>query len=167
MFLVKPIGIFVESVTPPLHPTFLASRAFSAVLFSWFSAQFIKVLRSGLRRSKQKGLSMRWVFDTGGMPSAHSATVSCLTTVMGMYYGFDSMIFLMSLIYTIIIMFDAAGVRRNVGRQARILNKMLDELYEKGAFPEQRLKELLGHTPVEVFVGCFLGIGVAYLFCGL
>ena len=75
------------------------------------------------------------------------------------------MIFLMSLIYSVIIMFDAAGVRRNVGRQATILNKMLDELYEKGEVPEQRLKELLGHTPVEVFAGAFLGIIMAFIFC--
>ncbi len=63
-------------------------------------------------------------------------------------------------------MFDAAGVRRNVGRQARILNKMLDELYEKGEVQEERVKELLGHTPVEVFAGAFLGMIIGYLFCG-
>lgn len=74
--------------------------------------------------------------------------------------------FLIVLIFTIITMFDAAGVRRNVGRQAMILNKMLDDLYEKGQVPEKRLKELLGHTPVEVFAGAFLGIIMAYIFCG-
>ena len=104
---------------------------------------------------------------TGGMPSAHSATVSCLATVCGLYYGFHSLFFLAVLIFTIITMFDAAGVRRNVGRQARILNKMLDELYERGEVPEERVKELLGHTPVEVFAGAFLGIVMGYLFCGI
>ncbi len=64
-------------------------------------------------------------------------------------------------------MFDAAGVRRNVGRQAAILNKMLNDLYEKGEVTETRLKELLGHTPVEVFAGAFLGITVALITCGI
>ena len=100
------------------------------------------------------------------MPSAHSATVACLANVTGLYYGFNSIFFLVVLIFTIITMFDAAGVRRNVGRQAIILNKMLEELYEKGQVPEQRVKELLGHTPVEVFAGAFMGILMAYLFCG-
>ena len=100
------------------------------------------------------------------MPSSHSATVASLATVVGLYYGFNSILFLVVLIFTVIIMFDAAGVRRNVGRQATILNKMLDELYEKGEVPEKRLKELLGHTPVEVFAGAFLGIFIAVLICG-
>ena len=145
------------------NPPFEESRAFTAVFLSWFVAQFAKVLRGGFAK---KRFNFKWLFDTGGMPSAHSAAVSCLATVAGLYFGFQSIPFLITLIFTIIIMFDAAGVRRNVGRQARLLNKMLDELYEKGQVPEQRLKELLGHTPVEVFAGCFLGITIAYLLCG-
>ena len=127
-------------------------------------AQLAKLVRA---RVKEKRFNLRWMINTGGMPSAHSATVSCLATVTGMYYGFNTMPFLVVLIFTIITMFDAAGVRRNVGRQAVILNKMLDELYEKGEVPEGRLKELLGHTPVEVFAGAFLGIFIAFLFCGI
>ena len=138
-------------------------RAFIAVASAWILAQSIKVMREIIRR---KRFNLKWLLDTGGMPSAHSATVSCLATVTGLYYGFGSMPFLLVLIFTIIIMFDATGVRRNVGRQARILNKMLDDLYEKGQVAEQRLKELLGHTPVEVFAGAFLGILIGYLFCG-
>ena len=75
--------------------------------------------------------------------------------------------FLITLIFTIIIMFDAAGVRRSVGRQATILNKMMADIYEKGQVEDARLKELLGHTPVEVFAGAFLGILMGYLFCGI
>ena len=74
--------------------------------------------------------------------------------------------FLLALIFTIITMFDAAGVRRSAGRQAQVLNKMLDELYQKGQFAEERVKELLGHTPKEVFAGAFLGILIALLLCG-
>ena len=130
---------------------------------SWFISQLAKVIRGGFREGR---FNFRWLFDTGGMPSSHSATVSSLATVSGLYYGFNSIPFLIVLIFTIITMFDAAGVRRNVGRQASILNKMLDDLYEKGQVPEQRLKELLGHTPIEVFAGAFLGIFIAFLFCG-
>ncbi len=146
------------------NPPFAAERAFIAVLMSWFISQLAKVLR-GFK--KKKRFNFRWLFDTGGMPSSHSATVASLATVVGLYYGFNSMIFLITIIFTVIIMFDAAGVRRNVGRQAVILNKMLEDLYEKGQVPEQRLKELLGHTPIEVFAGAFLGIILALLICGL
>ncbi len=142
---------------------FSEERAFSAVFLSWLVAQIIKLIRGGLR---EKRINVRWLFNTGGMPSAHSATVASLATVTGLYYGFNSVIFLIVLIFSIITMFDAAGVRRNVGRQASILNKILDELYAKRQVPEQRLKELFGHTPVEVFAGAFLGILMAYLFCG-
>lgn len=147
-----------------LYPPFSEKRAFSAVLLSWLVAQIIKLIHGWLR---EKRFNVRWLFNTGGMPSAHSATVASLATVAGFYYGFHSVTFLIVLIFSIITMFDAAGVRRNVGRQASILNKMLDDLYKKGQVPEQRLKELLGHTPVEVFAGAFLGIVMAYLFCGI
>ncbi len=146
----------------PFDPPFPETRAFLAVFLSWFLSQLAKVIRGAAR---EKGFNFRWLFDAGGMPSSHSATVACLATVTGLYFGFNSVLFLVVFIFTIITMFDAAGVRRNVGRQARILNKMLDELYAKGQVPERRLKELLGHTPVEVFAGAFLGIMIAYLLC--
>lgn len=136
-----------------------------AVFATWFISQFVKAALAYFKKRSTTGY--RWIFDTGGMPSSHSATVSCLSGVTGFYYGFDSIPFLVVLIFSLITMFDAAGVRRNVGRQARVLNKMLDEFYEKGAVQEARLKELLGHTPVEVFVGAFLGFMVAYFFCGV
>lgn len=145
-------------------PPFPEIRAYWAVFASWFVAQLIKVFRA---RFTEKRYNLRWMIKTGGMPSAHSATVSSLAAVTGLYFGFKTMPFLIVLIFTIITMFDAAGVRRNVGRQAIILNKMLDELQEKGQVQEQRVKELLGHTPVEVFAGAFLGTGIAFLFCGL
>ena len=131
---------------------------------SWFVSQLAKVIRGA---AKEKRFNFRWLFDTGGMPSSHSATVSSLAAVSGLYYGFNSILFLIVLVFTVITMFDAAGVRRNVGRQAKILNQMIDEMYEKKGMPEKRLKELLGHTPVEVFAGAFVGILMAYIFCGV
>ena len=147
----------------PLVEPFSLKRAALAVFLSWFLSQLIKVVRGA---TQEKRFNFRWLFDTGGMPSAHSATVASLSTVTGLYYGFDAVIFMIVVIFSIITMFDAAGVRRNVGRQAIILNKMLKDVYEKGEVGERRVKELLGHTPVEVFAGAFLGIIIAFLFCG-
>ena len=113
----------------------------------------------------QGRFNVRWLFDTGGMPSSHSATVASLATAVGRFYGFDSIPFLITAVFTLITMFDAAGVRRSVGRQAGILNKMIDDLYQKRQVPDTRLKELLGHTPVEVFAGAFLGILMSLSIC--
>lgn len=145
------------------NPPFESEKAFAAVFLSWFVAQALKVILGGARKKK---FDVRWLFDTGGMPSAHSATVASLATVVGLYYGFKSIPFLMGLIICLITMFDAAGVRRHLGCQGKILNEMVDEFYAKGAVPEKRLKELLGHTPFEVLAGAALGISLAFLFCG-
>lgn len=144
------------------EPPFAVTQAITAVALSWFLSQLTKVLR-GWKRERR--FNFRWLFDTGGMPSSHSASVASLATVVGLYYGFNSIPALIAVVYSLIIMFDAAGVRRNVGKQAMILNKMLDDLGEKGMVPEARLKELLGHTPVEVFTGALVGIVIALILC--
>lgn len=149
----------MELNMPPFAPT----RAFIAVVLAWLISQVIKVIRGTLTQGR---FNFRWLFDTGGMPSSHSATVGALATASGLYYGFGSVPFLITLVFGIITMFDAAGVRRSVGRQASVLNKMLDDFYQKGQVPEVRLKELLGHTPFEVFTGAFLGILITLVICG-
>ena len=146
----------------PAESPFPEHRAFLAVFLSWFLSQLAKVVRGVISK---KRFDVRWLFDTGGMPSSHSASVASLSTATGLYYGFNSVLFLAVLIFTIITMFDAANVRRNMGRQAMTLNRMIDEFYEKGEFPEKRLKEFLGHTPFEVFAGAALGITIALLLC--
>jgi acid phosphatase family membrane protein YuiD len=130
----------------------------AAILVAWVLAQSLKVIRGVLR---EKRFNFRWLLMTGGMPSSHSAVVASLSTAVGLYYGFGSVPFCMALVFSLITMFDAAGVRRSVGRQASILNKIVDEIFEKGQVQEERLKELLGHTPVEVFAGALLGVLVA------
>lgn len=147
----------------PLDPPFTPIRAFYAVFSCWLISQMIKVFRGTV---KEKKFNFRWLFDTGGMPSSHSASVASLATSAGLYYGFNTLIFLIVFVFSMITMFDAAGVRRSVGKQAVILNKMLDEVQHQGGFQEKRLKELLGHTPVEVFAGAFLGILLTLLICG-
>jgi len=151
-------------VIPLIKPHFSEHRAALAIFLSWFLAQTIKVWRN-LARAKFRRFNFRWIFDTGGMPSSHSASVAALSTTVCLYYGVWTMPFLITLIFTIIIMFDAAGVRRSVGRQATILNKMMDDIYEKGQVGDAQLKELLGHTPVEVFAGAFLGIIISWVIC--
>lgn len=133
-----------------------------AVFLAWFISQAFKVIRGV---STRKRFNFRWLFDTGGMPSSHSATVGSLATAVGLYDGFNSIPFLITFVFTLITLLDAAGVRRSVGRQAGILNKMLDDLYEKGQVPETRLKELLGHTPIEVLAGTFLGVLISLMIC--
>lgn len=144
------------------EPPFSESKAYVAVILAWLSAQTIKVIRGIIR---YKRFDFRSFLDTGGMPSSHSAAVASLTTVVGLYYGFGSIPFGITLVYSLIIMFDAAGVRRNVGRQAMILNKIVDEMSKGKQVEEKRLKELLGHTPTEVFAGAFWGIIVSLIIC--
>ena len=135
-------------------------QAYLAVFSSWTLAQIFKVLRGVFQ---EKRFDFRWCINTGGMPSSHAAGVASLTTVIGFYYGFGSIPFGMSLVYSLIIMFDAAGVRRSVGRQAIALNKIVDELSKGQHLEEKRVREFLGHTPKEVLVGAFLGIVISMI----
>ena len=95
------------------------------------------------------------------MPSSHAASVAALSTMVGLEGGFRSLLFGVTLYFSLVVMYDAAGLRRAAGRQAAILNRLIDEHFR---FPEretQKLFELLGHTPLEVFIGAILGIGTA------
>ncbi|MCX5677596.1 MAG: divergent PAP2 family protein [Candidatus Omnitrophica bacterium] len=127
---------------------------------AWAIAQTIKVILGVIR---EKRFNFRWFVGTGGMPSAHAASVSSLSTSVGVTYGFDSALFAIVLTFTLIIMFDAQTTRLSTGRQAGILNKMIDDIYWKHQFDDKKLKEFLGHTPIEVFVGAGLGIVVSLL----
>lgn len=125
---------------------------FWTAAYSWLIAQVIKVINDLIVHKK---LNVRRLWGSGGMPSSHAATVMSLTTVVGIINGWDSAIFAVSFIFAIVVMYDAAGVRRAAGKQAKVLNQMIEE---KGVKMKERLTELLGHTPFEVFMGAFLGI---------
>ena len=127
---------------------------------AWIIAQTIKV---ALGIFRERRFNFRWFVGTGGMPSSHAAGVSALATSIGVTYGFDSALFAITLLFTLIVLFDAQGVRLSAGRQAEILNKMLDDIYWKKKLDEDRLKEFIGHTPVEVLAGVALGIVVSLL----
>ncbi len=145
-----------------MRDTFPISRAYAAVLLAWVIAQSIKILN---HMRKHKRFDIRWIIDTGGMPSSHSSGTAAVATVVGLFGGFDSIIFLLALFFALVTMFDAASVRRSVGKQAVILNRMIDEVHAQGTFSEQRLRAFLGHTPFEVVIGAILGTVIAYAVC--
>jgi acid phosphatase family membrane protein YuiD len=133
---------------------------FWAGIWSWCAAQFTKML-CGFYRTHR--LDFTYLVSTGGMPSAHSASVSGLATSVGIIQGFGSAIFAIALCLAIIVMFDASTVRRAAGLQAMLLNEMVDELFKDHHFSQRKLKELLGHTRLEVFMGMVMGILVGML----
>ncbi|HHU79150.1 MAG: divergent PAP2 family protein [Caldicoprobacterales bacterium] len=130
-------------------------------LLAWFIAQFIKVLLT-IMFGKQLDLT-RFV-GSGGMPSSHSALVVSMATSIGYANGFNSSIFALSATVALIVMYDAAGVRRAAGKQAAVLNEIVEELQAHRGIREEKLKELLGHTPIEVIAGAALGILIAFIF---
>lgn len=135
-------------------------------------AQFIKVpLYYIPNRSWNWGL----VFSTGGMPSSHSAAVTSLTTAVGIEQGVDSAYFAIATVFAIIVMFDAAGVRRHAGEQAVVINRLVDDFnqmlkqvknwnVQSEQTKRRKLKELLGHQPIEVLMGALLGVAIAFIF---
>lgn len=138
------------------------NRLFGAIFFAWFFAQSIKITTNILKR-KQK-FNFKWFANAGGMPSSHSATVGALATGVGIKWGFDSDIFAFALLFSLITIFNAAVFRRNAGKQAEILNEVIEDIYAKRGIKKEKLIELLGHTPLEVIAGALLGIGVAVVF---
>lgn len=136
------------------------NRVLLATLVGWIVAQGLKVL---LGVVTERRFDFRWFVGTGGMPSAHSAGVSSLATAVGLTKGWESPIFAVALIFALVTMFDAQGVRRAAGQQAEILNTMLGDIYWKRPIADGRLKELIGHTPIEVFVGGAIGVLVAII----
>ena len=132
-------------------------------IVSWFLAQVFKCISNLILTKK---LSIERLFGDGGMPSGHSATVVSVAVATGLYEGFDSAVFAIAMILAIVVMHDAMNVRYQAGKQAELLNAMAD-MFEKitGAdLPnEEKLKELLGHTPLQVAAGCLLGIATAII----
>ena len=135
-----------------------SNKILMSTISAWLIAQAIKV---GIGVFRKKKFDFRLFIGSGGMPSAHAAGASCLATSIGMDCGFDSVYFALSFAFAIVVMFDAQGVRRSTGKQAGILNKIMEDIYWQGKIKELRLRELIGHTPVEVIMGLILGIVIA------
>lgn len=135
------------------------NRIFWIGSLAWLVAQVLKVTIDLLSKRK---IDFRRLVSAGGMPSSHSAFVVALSTSVGFTQGFDSALFAVSATFAGIIMYDAAGVRRAVGVQAGMLNEIVDDIYKHRPVGEKRLKELIGHTPVEVFAGAALGFLISF-----
>jgi acid phosphatase family membrane protein YuiD len=130
-----------------------------AFIISNLIAQLAKVLTVAYRKR-----SFRWtiIFATGGMPSSHSSTVVAMATSIGLIDGFNSTIFAFTTCFALVVMFDAAGLRRNASRQAHVLNRIIKEFFShESSLSTEKLKEFLGHTPSEVIVGGLLGVAVS------
>jgi acid phosphatase family membrane protein YuiD len=140
--------------------TLFDNRILLAALLAWAVAQISKIIIELIQLHK---LDIRRIVSSGGMPSSHSALVMGLATATGRVDGVASSAFAISIVLAGIVMYDAAGVRRAVSIQARILNQMIDEAFQGHPIAEKRLRELIGHTPIQVFVGGLVGIGIGLL----
>ena len=129
-------------------------------LMVWFCIQLFKVIYDLITTKK---LNFKRIMGAGGMPSSHSAVVTSLATLIGKYQGVDTPIFAVSVVFAMVVMYDAAGVRRAAGKQARLLNKIVETPGLSGVQVQEKLVEVLGHTPLQVIVGAFIGIVVGIL----
>ena len=131
-----------------------------AAVIAWTVAQVLKVLIEFM-------LLRRWnwalVFQAGGMPSSHSAMVSAAALSIGLFKGFDQPVFAVASILAMIVIYDATGIRREAGRQAALINTMIEEIAKGKIAQTKRLREVLGHTPGEAIMGMLLGLGLAVL----
>lgn len=143
----------------PLSPE-AATEPFWIALAVGFLVQGYKGFAAVLRTGRW---NLRRFVETGGMPSSHSASVAALSTAVGLWHGFATPLFAVTLYFSLIVMYDAAGLRRAAGRQAAVLNRLIERHFQHPEQETQKLMELLGHTPFEVLVGALLGVCSAFL----
>jgi len=142
----------------------LGNRILFCCFFSWLSAQVIKYVIDGLRH---RGWKLSSLFSSGGMPSSHTSSVVSLTLSVGFTEGFGSAVFTACFVFALIVMYDAAGVRFETGRQGSLLNSLLDELknwIENPLMENTEMKERVGHSPLEILAGAVLGALFSILF---
>lgn len=150
----------MHSITGLFH-----NHVLLAALIGWFLAQAIKIPIHFL-------VEKEWDFSrfhgSGGMPSSHTSMTVAATIMVGALQGFDSAVFAVSLVFTTVVMYDATGVRRETGRQATIINRILDTVLIKGKpISDVELKELVGHKPIEVAGGFLLGLAIAAVYISI
>ena len=132
----------------------ISNRVLIVALIAWGMAQFLKVPIEYIRYRRRN-----WAlwFSSGGMPSSHSALVTSVTLSIGLFYGFDTPMFALSAAIAMIVIYDAAGVRREAGRHAEKINILINEFFSGQTISEKQLKEIIGHTPAQVTAGIALG----------
>lgn len=138
----------------------LSNRIIQAAALAWAIAQGLKVLLTFMISKK---FDSTRVFGSGGMPSSHSAMTCAMLMMIGYTEGFSSAVFALAFCFSGVVMYDAAGVRRSTGKNAAVINRLIDRLYTDGSFDEEHLKELVGHTPIQVLAGALLGILIGTL----
>ena len=138
--------------------TIIYNPVFIAVVISWFLAQFLKIFTP---LPKEKRIKLAMFFSASGMPSSHTSMTMSATTMIGLVYGYDAPMFGLALVFSLIVMYDAAGVRYETGKQATIINYLMEEIREHNEIHMEKLKELIGHRPIEVLMGALLGIAVS------
>ncbi len=138
----------------------MANRILWASVLAWGTAQVLKFL---VVLAVERRIDLTRLVGAGGMPSSHTAFVSAVAVSVGMNTGFNSPLFAVTFVFASIVMYDATGVRQAVGKQAEVLNAIVDDLYHVRGIREERMRELLGHTPVEVLAGAVLGIAMALI----
>ncbi|KAL9992164.1 hypothetical protein Hdeb2414_s0018g00539671 [Helianthus debilis subsp. tardiflorus] len=146
----------------PFVATLAANPTFVSGFFAWLMAQSFKVV---LHFCFEKKLDLRIMCSSGGMPSSHSSLCTALTTSVAICHGVADSLFPVSLGFSLIVMYDAIGVRRHAGMQAEVLNLIVEDLFQGHPISKRKLKELLGHTPSQVIAGALLGILVACFCC--
>ncbi len=143
----------------------IVNRGYEVLATGLFSAFFAQVIKFCIFTIKTKKMNFKIFTTTGGMPSSHSAGVMGLSTSVGLIAGFDSLLFAIALGFSLVTMYDAAGVRRAAGKTAACLNRMMDDFYKHDVQAiGGKLKELLGHTPFEVIMGAIFGVVFAIYF---
>lgn len=130
-------------------------------LTAWSLAQILKVPIEFWRSHKW---DWALLFTAGGMPSSHSALVTAAAHAIGLYLGFNSPLYALAVVVTMIVVYDATGIRRQAGRHAEMINAMMYNLMQGHPLQEQQLREVLGHTPLQAFMGILLGLSIAQIF---
>ena len=144
----------------PIIPSIFDNTILISAIVAWLTAQTLKVVISLIMLRK---INWDLIFSSGGFPSSHSATVSALALGIGEYYGWESPSFAAVAVFAMIVLYDAAGVRLAAGKQAEVLNQLVERLYRGPVPAQEKLMELIGHTPFEVFGGVIVGIIIGVL----
>ena len=140
---------------------FVQSKYIYVPAMLWFGIQLFKLIYDLCTTKK---FNFKRILGAGGMPSSHSAVVTSLATLMGKYEGVNSPIFAIALIFAFVVMYDACGVRRAAGKQAKVLNEIVNTPGLSGIQVQEKLQEALGHSPIQVFVGAIIGIIAGLIF---
>lgn len=144
----------------------LSNEILISAFFGWLTAQILKTI---IYVAVNKNFNPERLLGDGGMPSSHSATVMALVTATGLNFGADTFEFAIVGVLALIVMHDAMGVRRETGKQAKVINNMMDWFaqLDRDISPEEKLKEFVGHSPSQVFFGALLGILVGFIICNV